>query len=164
MEAPSRAGPSDLGEDGSLSRDLVALYFRQMGDVELLSRAQELALAKRIEGRQRAMVEGLSQVPVLIDRIGLWVSELHQGGRDARDLVDLSVTDEELADPAQGAASEDGDPPRGDAGRGGRLPPADDGAPGRHFRACRRDHVPQPRADGGTGSRPQSRRGGIAPD
>ena len=123
MEAPSRAGPSDLGENGSLSRDLVALYFRQMGDVELLSRAQELELAKRIEGRQRAVVEGLTEVPMLIDRIGLWVSEVHQGSRDARDLVDLSVTDEELADPAQGAASEDRDPPRGDAGRGGRLPP-----------------------------------------
>ena len=123
MEAPSRAGPSDLGEYRSLSRDLVALYFRQMGDVELLSRAQELELAKRIEGRQRAMVEGLTQVPMLIDRIGLWVKEVHQGSRDARDLVDLSLTDEELADPAQGAASEGRDLPRGDAGRGGRLPP-----------------------------------------
>jgi hypothetical protein len=68
MEAPSRAGPSDLGEYRSLSRDLVALYFRQMGDVELLSRAQELELAKRIEGRQRAMVEGLTQVPDRPDR------------------------------------------------------------------------------------------------
>ena len=123
MEAPSRAGPSDLGEYRSLSRDLVALYFRQMGDVELLSRAQELELAKRIEGRQRAMVEGLTQVPMLMDRIGLWVEELRQGSRDARDLVDLSVTDEELADPAQGTASEDRDLPRGDAGRCGRLPP-----------------------------------------
>ena len=123
MEAPSRAGPSDLREYRSLSRDLVALYFHQMGDVELLSRAQELELAQRIEGRQRAMVEGLTQVPMLMDRIGLWVSEVHQGSRDARDLVDLSVTEEELADPAQGAASQDRDLPGGDAGRGGRLPP-----------------------------------------
>ena len=68
------------------------------------------------------MVEGLTQVPMLIDRIGLWVSEVDQGSRDARDLVDLSVTDEELADPAHGAASEDGDLSGGDAGRGGRLP------------------------------------------
>jgi RNA polymerase primary sigma factor len=122
MEAPSRAGRSDLADDGSLSRDLVALYFRQMGDVELLSRAQEMELAKRIEGRQRAMMEALTRVPMLIERIGLWVEEVHQGSREARDLVDLSVTDEELADFAQGADNQDADLSGTDAGRG-RLPP-----------------------------------------
>src|SRR5437764_11136242 len=40
--APARAEPS-------FSRDLIDTYFRQMGDGALLSREQEIALAKRIE-------------------------------------------------------------------------------------------------------------------
>jgi RNA polymerase primary sigma factor len=121
VEAPSPAGPS--GEDGAVSRDLIALYFREMGDVELLSRADELALAQRIEAQQLAMVEGLAQVPMLIDRIGLWVDEVHQGSRAVRDLVDLSLTGDALAEPADGAETEDEDRPGGEAHRGGQLPP-----------------------------------------
>ena len=99
VEAPARADRVPLRDDAPLSRDLLDLYFRQMGDVGLLSRAQEMALAKRIEARQRAMVEGLCRVPMLIDRIGLWVRDLHQGHLSVRNLVDLCATDRALTDP-----------------------------------------------------------------
>ncbi len=115
--APSRA--SVAGEDGAPSRDLIAHYFREMGDVVLLSRADELALALRIEAQHRAMVEGLAQVPMLIDRIGLWADEVRQGSRAVRDLLDLSAAGDASADPAQDAGTEDEDLPAAGADRKG---------------------------------------------
>jgi RNA polymerase primary sigma factor len=100
VRAPARALFGDA--DGPLSRDLIDLYFRQMGDVELLSRADEVALAKRIEAGQRAMVEGLCRVPVLIERIGVWGNELRQGRLSVRYLLDLSAA----ADVSAGSATE----------------------------------------------------------
>ncbi len=61
------------------SRGLVDAYFRQMGDAALLSREEEIALAKRIEAWQQAMLTGLCRVPMLIERT-------HAGG--ARSLKD----------------------------------------------------------------------------
>jgi RNA polymerase primary sigma factor len=124
VAAPSRARASNLGEDGSRSRDLVALYFRQMGAVELLSRADELALAQRIEARQRAMLEGLSRVPMLVERIGRWADEVRQGSRDLRTLLDLSEIDT-AAEPGQDGMTEDEDLPGDAEAVGGepQLPP-----------------------------------------
>jgi RNA polymerase primary sigma factor len=117
VRAPARADRASLRDDGPVSRDPIDLYFRQMGDVELLTRAQEMALAKRIEAGQRAMVDGLCRVPVLIDRIGLWEHELREGRLSVRNLFDVSVAHEGLAD----AAIEDEDQP--DGNREAKVPP-----------------------------------------
>ena len=122
--APSRAGSAGAGEDGAVSRDLIALYFRQMGNVELLSRADEVALAQHIEARQHAMVEGMAQVPLLVGRISQWADEVRQGSRNVRDLLDLPATDDGLADSADGEGTEDEDQPDATAAREeGNLPP-----------------------------------------
>jgi RNA polymerase primary sigma factor len=80
-------------DDERPSPDLIATYFRQMGRRELLSREQEIALAKRIEAAQAALLAGLCGVPMLIARIDQWGSELREGRRHLRDLVDLSAPD-----------------------------------------------------------------------
>ena len=121
-EASARAKASGLGKAGVTSRDLVALYFRDMGGVELLSREDELALARRIEAWQGAVVERLTRVPLLIDRIRLWVDEVRHGSRDMRALVDLPATPDDAGDPEQGAALEEKDAPGADADRAGTLP------------------------------------------
>ncbi len=127
VRAPARADRAPLRDDNSpLSRDLIDLYFRQMGDVELLSRAQEMALAKRIEAGQRAMVEGLCRVPVLIDRIALWLNELREGRLSVRNLIDSSAADDGLVDPAteqQRSVAEDQNQPSGYADQEVKLLP-----------------------------------------
>ncbi|MGD0025435.1 MAG: sigma-70 family RNA polymerase sigma factor [Xanthobacteraceae bacterium] len=75
----------------SFSRGLVDTYFRQMGDAAWLSREEEIALAKRIEASQRAMLTGLCRVPMLIERIACWGHEVAEGRRRLADLVDLSI-------------------------------------------------------------------------
>jgi RNA polymerase primary sigma factor len=89
------AGANQDGKAG-FSRDLINTYFRQMGDGELLSREAEIALAKRIEAAQQAVLEGLCQLPLLMDRIEQWTGELRQGRRLLAGLVDISKSGDEL--------------------------------------------------------------------
>jgi RNA polymerase primary sigma factor len=115
VRAPARADRSSLRDDGPLFRDPIDLYFRQMGDVEMLTRAQEMALAKRIEASQRAIVEGLLRVPMLTDRIALWLNELREGRLSVRDFIDISAAHDGLTD----AAAED----RPDGNREAKMAP-----------------------------------------
>ena len=91
------------GDEAYLSRDLIDTYFRQMGGRELLSREGEIALAKRIEAAQLALLKHLYGVPMVIGQIVRWGEELREGQRSLRDLVDLSHSDGEPAVTAAGA-------------------------------------------------------------
>jgi RNA polymerase primary sigma factor len=84
-------GKADTSAEARFSRDLVDTYFRQMGNAELLSRDDEVALAKRIEAAQRAVLSGLCGAPMLIERLVRWGVELREGRLRLRDLVDLSM-------------------------------------------------------------------------
>jgi RNA polymerase primary sigma factor len=87
----ARVSAAALQNAASFSRGLVDTYFRQMGNAGALSREEEIALAKRIEASQRAMLRGLCGVPMLIERIACWGHEVAEGRRRLADLVDLSV-------------------------------------------------------------------------
>jgi RNA polymerase primary sigma factor len=91
----------------SFSRGLVDTYFRQMGNAGALSREEEIALAKRIEASQRAMLTGLCGVPVLIERIACWGHEVAEGRRRLVDLVELSVAGDEPGGDAGGSDDDD---------------------------------------------------------
>ena len=82
------------------SPDLMATYFRQMGRAEMITREQEVELAKRIEAAQEALVAGLCRVPMLIAQIDRWGAELREERLRLRDLVDLPVSGNEAATPA----------------------------------------------------------------
>lgn len=97
VPAPRRKTRSEAGVRPS--RDLLDTYFRQMGDAEWLSREEEIALAKRIEAAQRAVVMELCRVPMLIERIARWGQEVIEGRLRLADLVDLSMAVEWFGDP-----------------------------------------------------------------
>jgi RNA polymerase primary sigma factor len=92
------AAPADTPApraEPNFSRDLIDTYFRQMGDGALLSREQEIALAKRIEAAQVAVQESLCAVPLLIDRIAAWGGELKAETLRLSELIDLSMSQDE---------------------------------------------------------------------
>ncbi len=88
---PHSVGNVGPSREARFSRDLVDTYFRQMGAAELLSREDEIALAKRIEAAQLAVLKGLCSAPVLIERLERWGCELREGRLRLRDLIDLSM-------------------------------------------------------------------------
>src|SRR5258708_7655347 len=96
--------------EARFSPDLVDTYFRHMGAGELLSRDEEIALGKRVEAGQRAILTGICGVPLLIERIRAWTEELGAGRLRLRELVDLSVADREVLHDGVEAANGAGSP------------------------------------------------------
>ena len=69
--------------------DPVRMYLREMGSVGLLSRAGEVALAKRIEAGHAAMTQGLCESPVALKYFPLWREKLLKNEILIRDLIDF---------------------------------------------------------------------------
>lgn len=105
--APPSTAASQNNE--AFSRDLVDTYFRQMGDAEWLSRDAEIALAKRIEESQHAMLRSLCGVPMLAERIARWGHEVAEGRFRLADLVELpfSGAEPDAPVPSNAAVSRD---------------------------------------------------------
>jgi RNA polymerase primary sigma factor len=72
--------------------DPVRMYLREMGSVELLSRAGEIAIAKRIEAGLEAMIAGLCESPLTFQAIIIWRDELSEGKVFLRDIIDVEAT------------------------------------------------------------------------
>jgi RNA polymerase primary sigma factor len=106
--APAVAGerkpaPIVAPREPTFSRDLIDTYFRQMGDAELLTREEEIALAKRIEAAQLAVRKGLCRIPMLLERAAGWARELSAGQRRLEELLDLSMSIDDASRPEAAA-------------------------------------------------------------
>ena len=111
--------------EAGFSRDLIDTYFRQMGNAELLSREEEVALARCIEAAQHAVLRGLCRVPMLIERITRWGDDWREGRLRPDQIVDASMSDPDLSEdgmpiPPGVAAADDGDDER--AAKAGEEP------------------------------------------
>jgi RNA polymerase primary sigma factor len=98
---PAPAGAVLREEGGALSakpaaregelapaQDPLDAYLRQIGHSELLTREEELALAKDIDAAQAALLSGLSRIPLVVQRIGSWAEEVRAGRLRADHLLD----------------------------------------------------------------------------
>ncbi len=87
--APSRPAPSDAG----LNRDPLDIYFRHIAESELLTREEELTLAKGIDAAQHELLARLSNIPMVIERIGAWGEAVREGTLRVGHIVDGAPTD-----------------------------------------------------------------------
>jgi RNA polymerase primary sigma factor len=71
--------------------DPVRMYLRDMGTVELLSRAGEIAILKRIEAGREAMITSLCESPLTFQAIIIWRDQLNEGKVFLRDIIDLEA-------------------------------------------------------------------------
>ena len=88
---------------GERMDDPVRVYLRDMGSIELLSRAGEIAIAKRIEAGQEAVLQGLCESPLTFGAILTWHEELQEGKLHLRDLIDLEAAYGPPRRPSKGA-------------------------------------------------------------
>ena len=82
------ASDSELGR----TDDPVRMYLREMGNVELLSRDGEIAIAKRIEAGRDLMFRGISRNPLTLSSISQWSILLKKEEITLRDVIDLEAT------------------------------------------------------------------------
>ena len=80
--------------DNELGRtdDPVRMYLREMGNVELLSRDGEIAIAKRIEAGRDLMFRGISRNPLTLRNISQWTTQLKKEQITLREVIDLEAT------------------------------------------------------------------------
>lgn len=78
-------------EDVGRTDDPVRMYLREMGQVELLSREGEIAIAKRIEAGREDMIMGLCESPMTYQALLIWREGLETGEIFLRDIVDLET-------------------------------------------------------------------------
>ena len=71
--------------------DPVRLYLRDMGGVELLSRENEIEIAKRIDAGKELMLNSLCESPLAIKRLIKWFEDLVNEKILLRDLIDLDA-------------------------------------------------------------------------
>src|SRR6266404_807096 len=85
-EAPEAAPPAtdSLGE----SSDPVRLYLREMGNFQLLSREQEVEIAKRIEAGENEVEEEVLRSPVTLDLVIEMGARVEAGEAYLRDLFE----------------------------------------------------------------------------
>ncbi len=82
----------DEPEDYGRTDDPVRMYLREMGNVELLSREGEIALAKRIEKGRQAIIGSLCEMPFIIRQFADWMDQLSDESMLLRDILDLDAT------------------------------------------------------------------------
>ncbi|MBK8176553.1 MAG: RNA polymerase sigma factor RpoD [Rhodospirillales bacterium] len=123
VESETPAGNVDENEMGRTD-DPVRMYLREMGNVELLSREGEIAIAKRIEAGREMMIGGICESPLTMRALVRWNEALLDGRLLLRDIIDLDATYDGAAPPVlptavpgDGTSAVDGD------GDGGNSPP-----------------------------------------
>ena len=72
-------------------QDSVQSYLKQIGTVQLLTAAGEIAIAQRIEAASRLMVYGLCESPMTIQAMLDWYQQLLNGDIRLRHIVNLEV-------------------------------------------------------------------------
>jgi RNA polymerase primary sigma factor len=95
--APSRPAPSDAG----LNRDPLDIYFRHIAESELLTREEELTLAKGIDAAQHQLLARLSSIPLVIERIGAWGEALREGTLRVGHIADSAPSDTDTGNEAE---------------------------------------------------------------
>jgi RNA polymerase primary sigma factor len=93
--------------DDARSRDPLDAYFRNLDNTELLSRDEELALAKRIDEAQRTLLICLCRIPLIVERVGAWGDELREGRLRLSYLLD-TVPSNDLEASEDGLPGDDG--------------------------------------------------------
>jgi RNA polymerase primary sigma factor len=92
-EAPEQ--PEAVGE----SSDPVRLYLKEMGNFQLLSREQEVEIAKRIEAGENEVEEEVLGSPITLDFVIDVGERVEAGEADLRDVFEEAASEAENADP-----------------------------------------------------------------
>ena len=86
---------STLDSEFGRTTDPVRMYMREMGIVDLLTKAQEIEIAKRIEEGQREMMVAISACPAIIQELRDGFARIRAGEAPVDEIVDGFVGAEE---------------------------------------------------------------------
>ena len=94
---PEAPAPAAAAESVGESSDPVRLYLKEMGNFQLLSREQEVEIAKRIEAGEIEVEDEVLGSPVTLDRVIEIAEKVLQGEAELREIYEEN--DEPSTDP-----------------------------------------------------------------
>ena len=83
---------TEKDDDTGRTDDPVRMYLKEMGNVELLSRVGEIAIAKRIEEGKKKTADAFSKSIISMMSIQKYFEDYEVGERQIRDFIDLDTT------------------------------------------------------------------------
>jgi len=106
--------------------DPVRMYMREMGTVELLTRQDEIRLAKRIEDGIRQSVSAIACAPIIISELVRLADNVEEGKMKLTELlvgfIDLNELDAEIPEPVMPDSGDDDNDDSASAGPQGPDP------------------------------------------
>ncbi|GFT91653.1 RNA polymerase sigma factor RpoD [Nephila pilipes] len=99
-DIPSNSDDSKLDDDDTSPNvtatlvqndDPVRIYLQDMSSVKLLSRADEIEIAKKIESEKHNMLRAIIETSVTLKVIKVWRDDLSSGGLLLREIIDLDA-------------------------------------------------------------------------
>ena len=91
-ENESEIVATEKDDDSGRTDDPVRMYLKEMGNVELLSRVGEIAIAKRIEEGKKKTADAFSKSIISMMSIQKYHEDYEVGERQIRDFIDLDTT------------------------------------------------------------------------
>lgn len=119
-EAPSNDDGNKLDDETSLNTttilvqndDPVRIYLQDMSSVKLLSRADEIKIAKKIESEKHNMLRAIIETSVAFNMIKTWRDDLSGGAFLLREIINLDAiynSDFNMVDKEESEAEDAGD-------------------------------------------------------
>jgi RNA polymerase primary sigma factor len=98
-EAETKEEPEEEAVDTlSESSDPVRLYLKEMGNFQLLTREQEVEIAKRIEAGEKEVEEEVLKSPIMLDHIIHVGERVEAGEADLRDIFEEAAEETDSDD------------------------------------------------------------------
>ncbi len=88
----------DIEETGEEISSAIRMYLREMGDIPLLTREEEIEIAKEIEKHKSNLTRKLIEIPFTYDHIVALIKDVQEGNVKVKNIsnaLDLSYEDEE---------------------------------------------------------------------
>ncbi|AIL32651.1 RNA polymerase sigma factor 70 [Basilea psittacipulmonis DSM 24701] len=94
VEDEAEAALTTVDSDFGRTTDPVRMYMREMGNVPLLSRAQEIDIAKRIEDGLKHTVTAIATCPSIVEQILLEIEKIKDTSVSVEEIIDGLISDD----------------------------------------------------------------------
>jgi len=89
-KAPQKKAARHASERSEIVGDPVRQYLREMGNVNLLSRSEEIKIARKIERGEKKVIKALSKTNIVLNSVIDLGREVLEGVKDIDEVIDMS--------------------------------------------------------------------------
>jgi len=97
VKVPKEKLPKNLDEKADIVGDPIRQYLKEMGNVNLLSRDEEISIAKKIEQGEKKVIRALSRTNIVLNSVIELGMDILEGIRDINEVIDLNIDEDDDA-------------------------------------------------------------------